>query len=936
MSTPDPLQLEPSPLLTPQTTNSNPTIVSTVPTFLSNIPTPNVPQSPNPIDSQTLQASSLNKSQTSEEPSPNVISSITSENSNETLTIDQRSSPSSPMDTSTTNASSNSNFDRTGLLTSMREKFTSIFKELLSAIEHHPDETEILMEFGDLLKEELREARPEVFIRWSYTSAQIDSSRVSSANGSRPVRIPGLSNKKKTFLKKRRRNESCEDLLTSTESILCSIPLSKLLSVSNFNKYVPASVKDSLMKLLPQCDCESPETVTEMFQSPEFIQSLDLFQRHLQNGTFDGSQDVLQYRKSKKLREVDPWKLQHFEQFWGQLTICETLLKEPSHSIPNFSYADVILPDIPDPLPIIDPGPSVPKYDEQTMNEMRKSLVCRDTKDLFNFIFPEGKLEHFKRRRAAMHRNPSPELFVRCTNIINRRINPPDYENITWRPPDLNAWLQEFEKINTIRIEVETEAAERAKLTAPVISTMNIVVPPSSSTPVQILNSPVVITNPSPVSESGPIKITQPEPEVKIINPPKEINLPIQSPNVSIPLRENSSTSVKPAQNFPAIQPIQAIQNLQSIQKPVESQSSMLTNQIQNQHQHHVGNAFPTKFQQQSTGSLQNPLLPSVASVTGVTGLSSGAQGYPATINPANLNLNLNLNMNFSPMTPQPSANSNSGTTSLPSLSNPTLNNNSQVPSSNPTSLPLLSPSPNPSSISGSFLSSIRQSPMSSYPGPGYGYPIHNPPSPHNLSSPIPGNPSATSIGSSLQFHPHFSSSPIINKPQEDPTPKLQPLGITPTAIGISNPVPQQIVSGSGLPSRAAASIAELAASFQMPSTILSAQSDDEDQNDEDYSEDRPKRPKKPAPLKRSSKPSFRTVAYDILKRERRPLQPKEIVAIALKEELLHITGKTPENTLASVLYKDIQQNKDPPSIFIKFDMKPVAFGLREWTMGNQ
>lgn len=86
-------------------------------------------------------------------------------------------------------------------------------------------------------------------------------------------------------------------------------PLQKLLSVSNFNKYVPASVKDSLMKLLPQCDCESPETVTEMFQSPEFIQSLDLFQRHLQNGTFDGSQDVLQYRKSKKLREVDPWKV---------------------------------------------------------------------------------------------------------------------------------------------------------------------------------------------------------------------------------------------------------------------------------------------------------------------------------------------------------------------------------------------------------------------------------------------------------------------------------------------------------------------------------------------------------------------------------------------------------------------------------------------------
>merc|ERR1712137_1421379 len=80
-----------------------------------------------------------------------------------------------------------------------------------------------------------------------------------------------------------------------------------------------------------------------------------------------------------------------------------------------------------------------------------------------------------------------------------------------------------------------------------------------------------------------------------------------------------------------------------------------------------------------------------------------------------------------------------------------------------------------------------------------------------------------------------------------------------------------------------------------------------------------PKRPRKSSTPRRE-KPSFRTAAYNVLKRENRPLPAKDIVAIGLRDSTfllyfsysyLHIlcldlfktSGKTPENTLASILY---------------------------------
>ena len=72
---------------------------------------------------------------------------------------------------------------------------------------------------------------------------------------------------------------------------------------------------------------------------------------------------------------------------------------------------------------------------------------------------------------------------------------------------------------------------------------------------------------------------------------------------------------------------------------------------------------------------------------------------------------------------------------------------------------------------------------------------------------------------------------------------------------------------------------------------------------------------------------SFRRCAHTILKREGRPLSAAEIVKIGIKEGMISTTGKTPQNTLASVLYCEMK--KDPRCVFVK--VAPMTFGLRTW-----
>jgi len=68
---------------------------------------------------------------------------------------------------------------------------------------------------------------------------------------------------------------------------------------------------------------------------------------------------------------------------------------------------------------------------------------------------------------------------------------------------------------------------------------------------------------------------------------------------------------------------------------------------------------------------------------------------------------------------------------------------------------------------------------------------------------------------------------------------------------------------------------------------------------------------------------SFKDIAYQILKKSDRPLHSEEITEIAIRRRLLKTSGKTPEATMAAVLYTDIKKHgkksrflKTAPSTF--------------------
>jgi len=72
-------------------------------------------------------------------------------------------------------------------------------------------------------------------------------------------------------------------------------------------------------------------------------------------------------------------------------------------------------------------------------------------------------------------------------------------------------------------------------------------------------------------------------------------------------------------------------------------------------------------------------------------------------------------------------------------------------------------------------------------------------------------------------------------------------------------------------------------------------------------------------------KMSFKEAAREILGRGDEPLTAQEIVSIALEEGLIETEGKTPDATIAALLYMDIRNNKNSPFIKIgrgKFSLK--------------
>jgi hypothetical protein len=72
----------------------------------------------------------------------------------------------------------------------------------------------------------------------------------------------------------------------------------------------------------------------------------------------------------------------------------------------------------------------------------------------------------------------------------------------------------------------------------------------------------------------------------------------------------------------------------------------------------------------------------------------------------------------------------------------------------------------------------------------------------------------------------------------------------------------------------------------------------------------------------------FKEAAYHILKRAQKPLSSKKITEIALRDDLISTVGKTPEASMRSRLYLDIQRRGEK-SKFIK--VRKGVFGLKDW-----
>jgi hypothetical protein len=73
---------------------------------------------------------------------------------------------------------------------------------------------------------------------------------------------------------------------------------------------------------------------------------------------------------------------------------------------------------------------------------------------------------------------------------------------------------------------------------------------------------------------------------------------------------------------------------------------------------------------------------------------------------------------------------------------------------------------------------------------------------------------------------------------------------------------------------------------------------------------------------------SYREAAIEVLRKERRPMTAKEIIAVATARGLLTSGGRTPDASLAGRLYTDIQRNGNN-SLFIQ--VGPRKYALREW-----
>ncbi|KAK8946044.1 GATA transcription factor 26 [Platanthera guangdongensis] len=97
----------------------------------------------------------------------------------------------------------------------------------------------------------------------------------------------------------------CLDMLQKRESLLRFTDLKDIINLEVFMKHLKNDEQQQLLKYLPSIDTANPpESIGNMFSSPQFLENLSYYQQHLQNGIFDLSSSQMNAEENRNLKRL--------------------------------------------------------------------------------------------------------------------------------------------------------------------------------------------------------------------------------------------------------------------------------------------------------------------------------------------------------------------------------------------------------------------------------------------------------------------------------------------------------------------------------------------------------------------------------------------------------------------------------------------------------
>lgn len=144
--------------------------------------------------------------------------------------------------------------------------------------------------------------------------------------------VPGVSKKPRKRTNKKlspaaqieQTKEGCVDLETP-DSIIVNTNLRDLINKHTF-QLLPADYQYRLIQLLPECDrlVEGSRISAAALNNEFFSKACQEWKERLAEGEFTPeNQQRLKQEEEKEQTKMDPWKMKHFEQVWGQRTFTD-------------------------------------------------------------------------------------------------------------------------------------------------------------------------------------------------------------------------------------------------------------------------------------------------------------------------------------------------------------------------------------------------------------------------------------------------------------------------------------------------------------------------------------------------------------------------------------------------------------------------------------